>query len=505
MRIQSIAGLNPWGSRTISTKETLNYSQPNFEATITVKELKKLPLDKKLSHLFASCSIGDLVAVGKNFDEVYKGLSKSIANFSDIIKRILFIRHGGLSVPLAFNLDSDEEWGCVNIGDKKILISSEDSTEDLDPDDSIMLDEGDIIINNNVNIPIGIFHDYDKYKDDNEDMELITNPENFATRTFDLEDVQQSRISHANKTALALLKDQPAEKDKEEDLEQVKESTVKKLSFKDVGGMDKTIETLKRSVLYPIKFPFAYENVSVNKGILLYGKPGTGKTLLAEALAGESNAEFLKISGTDFESKWIGETEKNWRELFSKARENQPSIIFIDEFDAVVKERGRAANATNSDKVVNQILSLMSDLEKSSDNVFVIATTNKPETIDSAIMRSGRFGKHIEVVAPDRSGLEAIFDIHTRNKDLDSNLDKEKLLDQFVSRQFTGADIKHIVNEAHTNSWLRAGIYEKMDAGTLQPENMKEVSINEEDFMLAIADWDKNQTKKTRKLIGFNK
>ncbi len=491
-----INGFGTWGTIP-KRQENVKSSQPNFGATINVNQLKKMPLEKKLSHIFSSMGSGDIVAIGRSFEEIHKGLGKAVAGFNDIIKRILFVKHGGLAVPLAFGLGADDSYSCINIGDKEVLVAMENEAESLEPNDSCEIDEGDVIINNNVNIPIGISVDYSKYLDDNEDMELILNPENFANKIINLDEIQQSRIVDANTQALSTIKTKETDK--------ITQNPSKKLSFKDVGRMDKTLEALKRSVLYPIKFPFAYENLDINRGIILYGKPGTGKTLVAEALAGECDAKFIKLCGTDLESKWVGETEAAWRKTFADAKANQPSIIFIDEFDAVVKERGEEGSSNYGDKVVNQILSLMSDLEKSNDNVFVIATTNKINTIDSAIKRSGRFGKHIEIPVPDKEGLRAIFGIHTRNKAVDPNFNLESYLNEFQNRQFTGADIKHVVNEAHANSWVRQGIYEKMEAGTLSPEDMNEAMITEEDIAQALADWDKNQTSKKRKPIGYNK
>ena len=498
MKIQSITSMASCRSdlcqRSNEARKTNFFT---FGKTLTPAELKKYPLEKKLTYMFSGCGINDLVVVGKNFAEVYNGLKKTITNFNDVIKRILFVKHGGLSVPLAFGLNSDEMWSCINIGDKNVIVCTDDETDDVEPLSACTIDEGDVIVNNNVNIPIEMIADYSDYVNDNDDIALMLEPENFATKTYDMEEIQQPWISKAN---LAML--EKVENIHNKSTEKKKES---KMTFDNIGGMDKTIETLKRSILYPIKFPFAYNNVELNKGVILYGKPGTGKTLLAETLAAESDAHFIKLCGTDLESKWIGETEASWRKTFADAKAQQPSIIFIDEFDAVVKERGRAANAQFSDKVVNQILALMSDLEKSDDKVFVIATTNKIDTIDSAIKRSGRFGKQIEVLPPDRDGLDAIFEIHTRNKNIDPNFDKQDFLDKCFSRQFTGADIKHITNEAHTNSWTRSGIYEKMESGTLTPADMTEVLISGEDFALALADWDKNQTSKIRKPIGYNK
>ena len=223
---------------------------------------------------------------------------------------------------------------------------------------------------------------------------------------------------------------------------------------------------------------------------------------MAEALAGECDAHYKKICGSELESKWVGESEANWRALFDEAKQNQPAIIFIDEFDSVAKNRDDSMSEHGS-KVVNQVLALMSDLEKVDAQVFVIAATNKPELFDSAVLRSGRFGKHIKVDAPDRSGLDAIFSIHTRNKKIDDKLNISDLLDIFASRKMTGADIKYIVNEAHLNSWLRMNVFEKMEQGCFTKEDMKEIFITREDFDKALDAMNKQKNKTERKVIGF--
>ena len=476
-----------------TAKDTFSYIA--FQA-IDVRALKKMPLEKKLASLFTTITTSDLVVVGKNLKEVQAGLMKTLTSYDNFIKRLLFVKHGGITVPLAFAPnDEDDEIACINIGEKPILLSSVDDTNTIEPNDSCTLADGDVIINNKMNIPIETMADFGEYLDDADDMDIVTRPESYATQVLDFTEVQQKWIQKANAEAISTIQ-------KTEQVEK-KEEKSKKISFKDVGGLDKVIDVLKKSIVYPIKFPFAYKNVNVNRGILLHGKPGTGKTLVAEALANESNAHFIKISGTELETKWVGETEEKWRNLFSEAREKQPSIIFIDELDAVVKNRTGSANSQHEEKVVTQILSLMSDLEKGDDNVFVIATTNKPDTIDPAVLRSGRFGKQIEVIPPDRKGRDAILTIQTRGKQLDPGLDREKLLDEFDKRNYTGADIKHIANEAHTNSWIRTAVYEKMDNDTLTPEDMEEVSITLEDFMLAIADLDAQKVEKKCEPIGF--
>jgi SpoVK/Ycf46/Vps4 family AAA+-type ATPase len=203
------------------------------------------------------------------------------------------------------------------------------------------------------------------------------------------------------------------------------------------------------------------------------------------------------------ESKWVGESEENWRTLFDTARENQPSILFIDEFDAVAKKRGGAD--VYGDKVVNQILTLMSDIEKNGDDIFVITATNKLDMLDDAVMRSGRFGKHIEVKAPNtKESIMQIFDIHSKNKPLSNDVSKDELATKLLDKHATGADIAYIVNNAHENAFERSGIYEKMENGTFSKSDIDELEITKEDFEKALDVFNTN-TKPTRKPIGYNK
>ena len=236
----------------------------------------------------------------------------------------------------------------------------------------------------------------------------------------------------------------------------------------------------------------------------MYGPPGTGKTLIAQALANETQADFVKLNGLEMESKWVGQSEENWRNLFDQARENQPSIIFIDEFDAVAKKRGGAD--VYGDKVVNQLLTLMSDVEKNGDEIYVIAATNKVDVLDDAITRSGRFGKHIEVKAPETvEGVNKILDIHTRNKKLSNDVNKTELSKKLLDIKATGADIAHIVNSANENAFERAGIYTKMENGTFEKSDIDNLNITFDDFTKAIKDFTNNGDKSNRKPIGFNK
>ena len=191
------------------------------------------------------------------------------------------------------------------------------------------------------------------------------------------------------------------------------------------------------------------------------------------------------------------------QKLTGEAKENQPTIIFLDEFDAVARSRDSKDEYGN--KVVNQILTLMTDIDNEGDSVFVIGATNNYAALDKAIIRSGRFGKHYEVKEPDMDALREIFKVHTKKKTLDENINTEELLSKLHSLKATGADIKHIVNDAHNNGYVRAGIFTKMENKTFNSNDLKDFKIEKEDFDKAIDDFMKDRKSNTRKPIGYNK
>ena len=499
MRIPSIS------SALFSYQKDNHYQQKNKTsfisfAALDINRLKKMPLEKKLTHMFSTVEKGDLIVVGKALKDLQEGLTRAINKYHSIINRLLFIKHGGIAVPLAFSIEEDEEnmgdIQCINIGDKPIILATENSTIELTPDSSSSILDGDVIINNRVNIPVQTKADYSEYihegGDTSNDMNILLNPESFASETHDFADMQQAWVEKANENALKSLYIKT----------EVSTNKENKLSFNDVGGLDEVITKLKKGILYPVEFPFAYENKkSMNRGFILYGPPGTGKTLLAQALASEVNAHYTKLNGLEMESKWVGESEKNWRELFETAKENAPSIIFIDEFDAVARNRG--GQDVHGDKVVNQLLTLMSDIEKENQKIFVIAATNKLESLDNAIVRSGRFGEYINVPAPDRDGLDKIYEVHARGKNIDAEFNKSKFLDACASKKFTGADLAFLINKAEDASWDRCGIYEKMEQHILTKEDIAEAKIGEIDFNKALNEMMETRSKTSRNPIGY--
>jgi len=178
---------------------------------------------------------------------------------------------------------------------------------------------------------------------------------------------------------------------------------------------------------------------------LLYGPPGTGKTLLAKALAHESEVNFISVKGPEFLSKWVGESEKAVRETFRKARSAAPCIIFFDEIDAIAGMRGRSASSEVTDQVISQLLTEMDGLEDLKD-VILLAATNRPDMLDPALLRSGRFGRHIEISMPDLETRKQIFKVHLKNKPLAKDVNYDKLAEALEN--YTGADIQAISEEA---------------------------------------------------------
>ncbi len=221
-----------------------------------------------------------------------------------------------------------------------------------------------------------------------------------------------------------------------------------RVTFKDVAGIDEVIEEVKEIVDY-LKNPgrFARLGARVPKGILLVGPPGTGKTLLARAIAGEANVPFFSISGSDFVEMFVGVGAARVRDMFQKAKQNAPCIIFIDEIDAVGRKRGAGIGGGHDEReqTLNQLLAEMDGFEGNS-GVIVLAATNRPDVLDPALLRPGRFDRKIVVPLPDVRGRKAILEVHTRDKKLAPDVDLEVLAKRTPG--FAGADLANLCNEA---------------------------------------------------------
>ena len=218
------------------------------------------------------------------------------------------------------------------------------------------------------------------------------------------------------------------------------------VKWADIGGLEEVKEDLKEAVEWPLKNPQVFKRMGVKppKGILLYGPPGTGKTLLAKAVANESQANFILVKGPELLSKWVGESEKAVREIFKKARQTSPTIIFFDEIDSLAPRRGLSTDSHSTERVVNQMLTEMDGLEEMHD-VVIIAATNRPDMIDPALLRPGRFDRIILTPVPDKKTRKKIFEVHTKGMPL-KNVNIEALAEETAG--YVGADIEAICREA---------------------------------------------------------
>jgi transitional endoplasmic reticulum ATPase len=222
---------------------------------------------------------------------------------------------------------------------------------------------------------------------------------------------------------------------------------VPNVKWTDIGGLEAVKQELMEAVEWPLKYPEVFKRLGIRppRGILLYGPPGTGKTLLAKAVATESQANFISVKGPEVLSKWVGESEKAVREIFRKARETAPCIIFFDELDSIAPRRGFHTDAGVTDRIVNQLLTEMDGIQ-SLKGVVILGATNRPDILDPALLRPGRFDRVLYVPPPDKAARLAIFKIHTREMPLDEDVDLDILAS--VTEGYTGADIEAVVREA---------------------------------------------------------
>ena len=261
---------------------------------------------------------------------------------------------------------------------------------------------------------------------------------------------------------------------------------VPKVSYDDIGGLGDAVKKIREMIELPLRHPELFEKLGVEapKGVLLHGPPGTGKTMLAKAVAGETSSNFVSIGGPEIVSKFYGESEGKLREIFKEAEENAPSIIFIDEIDSIAPKRDEVSGEEER-RIVAQLLSLMDGLN-ARGKVVVIGATNRPNAIDEALRRPGRFDREIEIGIPDRDGRLEILQIHTRGMPLADDVDLDWLANK--THGYAGADISALTKEAAMAALRRLREEIDMDADEIPREALDKIRVTAGDFKTALKD-----------------
>ena len=259
--------------------------------------------------------------------------------------------------------------------------------------------------------------------------------------------------------------------------------TIIDVTYEDIGGLKEEVQKVREMIEIPLKRPELFERLGISppKGVLMHGPPGTGKTLLAKAVANETDAHFISIQGPEIMSKYVGGSEERLRELFEEAEENAPSIVFIDEIDAIAPKREEVSGEVER-RVVAQLLTLMDGL-KTRGQVVVIGATNRPDALDPAIRRGGRFDREIEIGVPDKDGRQEVLQIHTRGMPLDEKVDLEEIAE--TTHGFVGADLETLCKEAAMRV-LRRVLPDIKPEEEIPQEILQEMIIKKSDFREAL-------------------
>ena len=271
---------------------------------------------------------------------------------------------------------------------------------------------------------------------------------------------------------------------KDEAVDEEEGGAIQSITYEDIGGIGNELQKVREMIELPLKHPILFRTLGIDppKGVLLHGPPGTGKTMIAKAVANETNAHFTSINGPEIISKYYGESEKQLRDIFDEAAEHAPAIIFIDELDSIAPKREEVTGEVER-RVVAQLLTLMDGMQ-GRDNVVVIGATNRRDAIDQALRRPGRFDREIEIGVPDKEGRREIIGIHTRGMPITDDFDMDWALEN--SYGFVGADISALVRESAMKALRRYLPEIDLEAEEVSPEVLEKMEVTMDDFRMAM-------------------
>lgn len=482
----SHASINTNSNVSLPSADNYGRAMVNFKsgrAAEIRRMVMKSPLEDKVATFLPNLQEGELLVVSNGMKNAYKQISENIRAIDFPIKRVLHIQDSKITDVLAFSLLDD--YGNVkfyNVNNESIIL------KDLFCDLNIESGERQTCgWGANLQTSIGAL----KIKAEPESMEA-KDIEEYSYMFLDEEDFENeyttSIIQH-NKKLFA---------------EEVQPKQTKKAGpkFKDVGGQDEIINRLEDELILPLFYPKVYSVIKPTRFAILYGKPGTGKTFLAEAFANEVGANVIKTSAGRLSGAFVGESEGKCRALFEQAIENQPSVIFIDEINALTKKRG--GHDVHGDKLLEEFLICTSELDESGDKVIVIGATNRIQDIDEAILRSGRFDLQLEVKEPDLAGTEEILKLKIKGFNLSEDVDIKALAEKIYAKRLTGADIRKIAKDSFENALNRTGLKAQMKARkTVTEEDLSSMKLIQDDFIKAIEGFKTEESSKNRIPIGF--
>src|SRR5687768_5214353 len=305
----------------------------------------------------------------------------------------------------------------------------------------------------------------------------------FEQPAFGLQEIRLRVISTTPRGVVQVAQDTEIEL-LPEYVEQEEKGRHADVTYDDIGGLGDTINQVREMIELPLKHPELFQRLGIDppKGVLLHGPPGTGKTLLARAVAAEADTRFFHIAGPEIMGRFYGESEQRLREIFQQAAQQAPSIIFIDEIDSIAPKR-QDVNGEVERRVVAQLLTLMDGLEPR-QNVIVIGATNRPDALDEALRRPGRFDREIVIGVPDVQGRREILAIHTRGMPLESDVDLDELAR--ITYGFVGADMSALAREAAMETLRRSVSPTDLDSGHVSPEVLERLRVTRQDFMGAL-------------------